>query len=543
MTIELVTIDKYYTAANLDYRGNAAIEWCPPLSKSKIAALLSSIVNYDDEERTHSVDVRMQYVHRVLRFFIPFPAQVDFAFNLWTTILQSYVGRDPQARKTQQDFNEMCESLANDSFMVTDGKSIFESPNCVLLCGTPGCGKTWVPKILLKYLSRNAVFYHLHRGGFFQKLYIWVEAPNLKSDKSMARVVYLALYEALQATGAVHPKLGPSATATELGAESAVIARRLHIGVIVVDEIQHAVRMGGMDVHSMEFLTAFINKANCPVLLIGTWKALALVRSELRLSRRSISPASALFWRLQPGEDFGNFIRALFNLQYTMNKVEATEPLIARYYHHGQGVPDVTVKLHAIVQLEAIASGEEAITIELLDQCADRHLDAINPAIRAMRDGTKEDAPTMSDAEPKDFTVYFAWLEAECRARRSERERNREATLARQAQNIAAVAGAFTSLGMASPNTAHAIAAGAIGDNPNATPVQVVASAIRRTQAHGPRPSRSVKQQAKRDVSFEQLEDEDVRKVVYFAGRRGVEPIDALRESGHLANLRELVAV
>lgn len=542
MTIPLFTIEKYYPAQNADYRDNAAIEFFPPLTKKQIAAALCSPVDYDDDERTDPVDLRLQYIHRLLRFFVPFPAQVDFAFNLWTTILQSYARRNPQARATQTAFIEMAEAFATDTYLPKDDKSLFDSPNCITLLGTPGCAKTSVPKRLLAKLSMDAVFYHRHRGGHFQKLYIWVEAPNAKHEKSLAWSVYDVLYEALQATGATRAKLKPSESATVIGREAAVIARKLNIGVIVVDEIQHTVHgSDGMDEHSMEFLTTLINRVECPVLLIGTWKACALMRSELRLGRRAISPSSAYFYRLQPGDDWDAFVDAVLTLQYTAQKVEPTPELRKLIYHHTQGVPDVTVKLIAIVQLEAITSGVEMITETLINECAEKHLRLIAPAIEAMRDGAKEDAPTTWDAEPQDFAVYFASLEAECQARMSAKERRRRAAQVERAVTTAAVAGALASLNLAGGAAAQAIAEQRVADAPELPPEDHVARVIKDSKLSGPKPTKSVKQLAKVDKRFAELDDADVRKVVYLAGRTGKPADQALRESGHVAKLTELV--
>lgn len=542
MTVPLLTVEKYFPAANSDYRDNPAVELFPPLTKAQIAAALCSPVRYDDAERSHSVDLRMQYVHRLLRFFVPFSAQVDFAFNLWTTILQSYARRNPLTRATQTAFIEMVEAFAMDSYVPNPDSSLLDSPNCITLLGTPGCAKSSVSRGLLKKLSMDGVFYHPLRGGFFQKLYVWVEAPNAKHPKSLAWSVYDALYEALQATGATRAKLKPSESATVIGREAAVIARRLSIGVIVVDEIQHTVHgRAGMDEHSMEFLTTLINRVDCPVLLIGTWKACAILRSELRLGRRAISPASAYFYRLQPGDDWDAFVDALLTLQYTTEKVEPTPELRKAIYFYTQGVPDVTVKLLAIAQLEAITSGLEMISESLISGCAERHLLLIAPAIQAMRDGAKEDAPTTWDAEPRDFATYFACLEAECQARISAKERRRRSTQVDRAVTTAAVAGALTSLHLANADTAQVIAEHRVSEAPSLPPEDHVAKVIRDSKLAGPRPTKSVKQQTQVDQRFAELDEMDVRKVVYIASRTGMPADQALRNSGHVAKLTELV--
>jgi len=411
----LVTpILKYFPSDNADYRGNELIECLPPLTRDMIARVTAGPVEYNDEDRAQSVDLRIQYCARLLRFFMPLPEQVDFAFKVWSTICQAYTRWNPSSRSAQERFYEMVEAMADGSFLPEDDCSLWNSPLCITQVGTPGTGKSEIMLRLFRGLCKDALFHHTELR-IYQLLYLWVEAPNSSHEKGLAWVVYSQLYQALIDTGATHPPLPKGATATQLGVEAALLARKLNLGIIVVDEIQHCMHFSaGMDSHTMEFLTAFINRVKSPVLLIGTWKAVALVSSELRLGRRATSLPSRLVYSMKPGPLWDAFNMGLMRLQYTTGVAVWTPEFSAVFYEYTRGIQDIAVKLMAITQQEAIASGLEMITIELVKQCAELHLPYIVPAIKAMRSGSLETDVMIWDAEPTDFEAYYKRIEAEC---------------------------------------------------------------------------------------------------------------------------------
>lgn len=538
----IIEVNKYYTAENNDYRGNPLVEVLPPLSKSHIRMLLTSTLPSTAEDRTHSADLRIQYVNRLFRFFIPFDEQVNFAYSMWSTICQAYTRWNPLKPSTQQAFNEMCESLLNGSYEPSDEISLFDSPQCITRFGTPGCGKTEVPKRLLRQLSKDGVFHHT-RHGVYQRLFVWVEAPSLKTDKALSWVVYDALYELMSLTGTAWKRLPPTTSSSVLGTEAALLARKLNLGIIAIDELQHCIRQSiGFDPDAMSFLTSFINRVKTPVLLLGTWPAAMLSRQALRLGRRTVTPGSMDVKRLRPGKRWNAFIKALFTMQYTQQLADYSDELASTFYELTQGVPDIAIKLMALAQLEAIVTKAELIDKALLTACSDKHLAKIEPAILAMRGGALESDPTLWDAEPTDFEKYFAGLAAEYRLHLDTPMRRKHAAAASGPAKVDAVAAALTDLNVASPETAKAIAQQAVIEKPKQSPADITADVIAKARKkRGPTPTKNPKKQASTDAAFNALVDADIRKIVYMAGRAGT-PVEAgLVAAGHTCDVTQLI--
>lgn len=540
--MSVIEVTKYYPAVNVDYRNNSLIELFSHVSKDFISRLLFTDVECTDEDKRQDAEIRLQYVHRLLNYFSPLPDQVDFAFNFWTTICNSYTQRNPAKRDTQRAFIEMVESMHNNTFF-NNGQNIgLKYPNCLTFIGTPGTGKSQVAQRLLSGLSLDCVFHHTRDVNCFQKLYIWVEAPNARHEKSLAWLVYEALHQAVLDTGIKYPKINARLSAPVIAQEAAVLARKLNVGVVVVDEIQHCVHLkNGLDAHSMEFLTGFINRVNCPVLLIGTWKASALLSSEFRLARRAISPASTFSRKLPPGETWNMFTQEIWEKQFTTHHTPWSETIASELYFHSQGVQDIAIKLFVIAQMEAISSGEEVVGVEQLRSAAETHLQFIGPSIQAMRDGTNESDETLWDVEPVDFEEYLLKLQVNCETQLGKAARRAASARASKANKSRQVSGALSSLGLASEENADVIAQVAVDRTPTKSASTLAISEIQRLTRQGPKPTKSTKKMALRDTEFDALPSGDIRKIVYQANRAGRNPHDDLFGIGYISPIADLL--
>lgn len=543
----MINITRYFFAANTDYRGNPLVEAWPPLDRDAISALMVSKIAFSESERTHSTDLRIQYAHRLMDFFLPFDPQVDFNQKLWALICAGYKARDPSVACTTAAFDLLCESIANKKVQPSEVAHFRDSIWTAFLIGTPGTGKTSTPIALLRRLAGD-LMHHQKWGELYQSLFTHVQAPKRSRGKSLAEAVYRKLVAEAKKIGLPLPYGNGKKPTTLAEFEDAidVLVRKLNLGVLILDELQHLYAgTGEMDQDAMKFLTGFVSRMNVPVLFVGTWECAALLGLEVRLGRRVTGPTTSIFKRMQLDDDFTVFVQTLFSYQFTQKVVEATPELIEKVYFHTQGIADLVVKLIVMCQVEAILSGEEEITEALIDDIGINHMSIIAPAVRMMREGQSEEDATLWDLEPVDFKKYLDQFTAKLRLRGG-RTSARPSLRVVQAQHTAdAVAASLHATGAVNPEEAQALAEAAVARDPEAPAVEHVAGileeASKEKDAKGPKPTRSKneRKQAEVDARFAELDDADVRKIVYLATRRKASIAEALEAAGHLCPILE----
>ena len=541
----MIEITRYYAAANADYRGNPLVEAWPPLERNAISALMVSQIAFSPTDRTHSADLRIQYAHRLMDFFLPFDPQVDFNQKLWALICAGYKARDPARVVTTNAFDQLCESIAGDRIEPSQVAHFRDSIWTAFLIGTPGTGKTSTPIALLRRLAGD-LLHHPKWGELYQSLFIHIQAPKRGKGKTLAEVVYRKLRAEAIKVGLPLPYMSGTQPKTLADFEEAidVLARKLNLGILILDELQHLYAgTGEMDHDSMKFLTGFVSRLNVPVLFVGTWECAALLGLEVRLGRRVTGPTTAYFKRMQMDDDFTVFVQTLFNYQFTEKVVEATAPLIALIYHHTQGIADLVVKLIVMCQVEAILSGEEEITEALVNEIGANHMGIISPAVRMMREGQSEEDPTLWDLEPVDFEKYLVQFTANLKLKGGRTSTRSALRLVRADRTAGAVAASLEATGAVTPEEAQALADAAVERKPDATAPEHVADILDEAakKKKGPQPtrSRSERKQAEVDARFAELADADVRKIVYLATRAKTSIADALEAAGHLCPILE----
>lgn len=529
----MIEIKQYYPHPNRDFAGHPLITYMPHVSRDALRTVMSSHVAFDPQDLEHDWELRITYPMRLSKLYVPQDHQLDFAQNLLALIQNGYALRNPLAPAVAQSFYAMCDSIVQGKPEHDKRASFLDSPWCAVLIGTPGTGKSATANALLRVLGPD-LFWHSQHGELFQTLSLQVQAPTRSSGKTLAREVFMKLREQARKTGLPMPFLSERIpdTRTELEHAIEVLAKKLNLGVLVLDELQHLFHgTGAMDEDAMEFLTGVVNKLKVPVLFIGTWKAAGLLALEARLGRRGVSPASIRFYRSPQDENWDAMVRLLLQHQYTLKRVDFSPGLTDVLYRHTQGIHDILVKLIVIAQMEAIASGEEELSLSLIDRVAEEHLQLIAPACRLLRGERQEDDPVLWDVEPADFTRYVNDLNAKLQLRAAAL---RQRTVAKNSRvvKVDAIAASITAIGAASSEVAQALANASVADAPARSASDHVVSILDAAKVKGPRPTKSQKLVQETDRAFEALDNDDLRKIVYLGHRRGLKAEVALDAAG-----------
>lgn len=166
------------------------------------------------------------------------------------------------------------------------------------------------------------------------------------------------------------------------------IARNTALGLLVIDEIQHlnGAKSGG-DGKMLNFFVTLVNTIGVPVVLIGTTKALSILQSEFRQARRGSGQGDFIWQRLNKDNNWELLIDALWGYQWTRKEVPLTSELNDILYEESQGIIDIAVKLYAMSQIQAILSGKEDITVNIIKQVAKENLQLVGPMLQALKSG------------------------------------------------------------------------------------------------------------------------------------------------------------
>lgn len=536
-------VETYYPSLNKDHHGNPLITAFPLLTNETITQLMTNLVRFDPAERQHSPELRVQYAMRLLDFFLPLPNQADFCSRLWNQICYGYCKRNPLTRSSSTTFAHLMRSINKGNVAPsTDGEAA-DAMLCGMLIGTPGTGKTTSIRSLLRRLGPG-LLHHKKHGELYQLLYVFVQAPRNGSVKVLTESVFAGLHKAALETGMPIPYSSRMPkTEPQLRDAVQLLAEKLNLGVLVLDELQHLFRgTGWADNEAMKYLTGVITRLGIPVLLVGTWECLGLMGLEMRLARRAIGTADAEYRRMENGEEWRIFIDALLQYQFTQRPVEMSEELAEIIYFHTQGIQDLAVKLIVISQIEAIMDETEELTVAFIDATAKRHFNVIAPITRMLRDGRTDTDPTLWDLEPADLDGYLKDFAAKSTSNLTRRQDRKSFNAAKKFNVVESVAKSLMATGGVSTDDAQTLAQSAVAAEPDLPAGDHVGKILTEISKLAPRPtkSKSVKQQQKVEQAIMAFEDQDLRKILYIATRKSTSCdsiAEAFDQAGHLCDL------
>ena len=160
-------------------------------------------------------------------------------------------------------------------------------------------------------------------------------------------------------------------TVDELLPRMARVAALHGLGVLVIDEIQHLseAKSGGSR-KMLNFFVQLVNTIGLPVVLVGTYKAQALLSGEFRQTRRGTGQGDFIWDRMEDDEVWQLFVESLWQYQYTRRPVPLTKALQDTLHDASQGITDFAVKLYMLAQARAIVRDDETFSPALIRSVA-----------------------------------------------------------------------------------------------------------------------------------------------------------------------------
>lgn len=378
-------VAEYKKASQLDYQNNPLIEALPLLrSENDVVEALSFYPDFSEEERNLPRHERVHLVQRLYRLFQPLPVHIELESKFSRIIRESYVGRNPieYGLLPSKGTSEFHLNHQERSSIETSATSVGFA-----IIGISGIGKTTSINRILNLYPQVIVHsvYSEVKLTTYQVVYLKLDTGHDGSLKGLCIDFFISVDRLIGSS--YFEKFGNSRRSVNAMLPAVVtISRQIHLGVLVVDEIQNLRTLGYGAEKVMNFFVKLINTAGVPTVLVGTPACIGLLQQDFKLSRRFSGQGDVMIDRLG-SEEWDLIMSALEPYQWTNSSTLFTDEFKAKLFYESQGIVDIGIKLYVAAQIEAIEDDLDVITPQLITKVSLKHFRLIRTMIDALKSG------------------------------------------------------------------------------------------------------------------------------------------------------------
>lgn len=409
-----VSVANYKLHGLSEYDSNPLIQALPRILDDEefVEAVQHYPTNTEDERNLPS-KLRYHCVERLTApipqgYFQPLTRHVELHRMVVIAIMQGYLPRNiaksEHAIRARQIHQALMKEEGNNLDKYLTGET---SAHSITLIGPSGCGKTTALLRVLNLIPR--IIFH-PEYNFFQIPYIKVECPHSGSLKDLCINIFLK-FDSLFGTTDYYKKFSSRSNSEGyMLAQVALIMHNHAVGALIIDELQYlTAAKKELPERMLNYFVSMVNCLGVPVIRVGTNKAVQLLNKGLKHARR----AGGIFWNLmKKDEEWELFCEGLFEAQWTKTVTLFSSEIADALFEESQGIADIAIKLHKMVQWRAIAlGGNEIITPDLIREVAADGLVLVKPMIDAIRSGDPDWMEKYDDISPVDTEEYYQkWL-------------------------------------------------------------------------------------------------------------------------------------
>jgi len=402
---------RYRKPALASHRNNPLICALPEkMAPGRLRQLLTKIPKLCD---THDMSKpeRVHLARQIRNMVVPTTQFLEFYNAAYAIIVEGYERRNPKDPRVVEWSYDVADPKVDIAEISADNQSQSSETTTehLFVTGYSGVGKSLIKNTVLSSVFPTVILHDSEDFADIQIVYLSVEMPHDGSRATLLRNMFKSFDDTLNGiedTGYldhVQPKKGRGATIGVMESMLRSLCVRYHVGAIVIDEFQN------LNVASKRFynemLQLFDSMSNClfvPFIKLGTSDSLLNFQGKFRHSRRvgntievlpytrgAISSASQ-----GPGPENGTsrsstdwkkLIEAAFDYQVVKNPVSYSTRLDQELHSLSCGLPYVFFTLWQEAQVEAIVSGKETITLELLKKVYNSRFKLLKISLAALR--------------------------------------------------------------------------------------------------------------------------------------------------------------
>ncbi len=368
------------------YQGNPLIEALPEIkTEDDIIEELGFYPEFYEQERNLPEHHRLHLIQNVLELFVVLSPHLDLEQRFSRMLRSGYIARNPISRGFWKDINKKVETLRSGSKAHRRRRS---TATGFTILGISGVGKSTAVQAILD-LYPQVIYHNRYRDQNHtntQLVWLIVECPIDGSIKSLCLNFFQCVDDILGTSYYRDYAGNGRRTVNELMPYMALVASNVHLGVLVIDEIQRLTKLnvGGYE-KILDFFVQLINTIGLPVVLVGTYKAWSVLGSEFRQIRRGTGQGDFIWERMEKDEDWEVFVEELWRYQYVRKPCKLTSSLSQALYRECQGITDFAVKLFMLAQVRAITTGKEELTVGIIKSVAKDYLRTAREVLNALK--------------------------------------------------------------------------------------------------------------------------------------------------------------
>lgn len=397
-----------------DYEGNPLIEALPPILTSEQAITrLAFYPPYKESYRSAPDHIRRHLIQSGMRFFAPLDIHVDLEKRFSCLIRMGYISRNPIDPKFRAKVSVKLDSMDQYRYENGDeqGEPSWTASGCSMV-GMSGIGKSRSTLRILN-LYPQVIHHNNYKGRdltLSQLIWLKLECPHDGNPRGLC-IEFFKAVDSILGTTYYHKYGSRRRIQDELLSDMATIAANHFIGVLAIDEIQRLslAKSGGAD-KMLNFFVQLINTIGVPVVLIGTYKAMAVLSGEFSQMRRGTGQGDLIWDRMANDEQWKLFLESLWRFQYTKKECPLTSELSDTLYEESQGITDFAVKVYMFAQERAIDSRKESITPAIIRSAAKDKLGLPREVLNALKIGDKRILARFEDVYPTALKNYLSEL-------------------------------------------------------------------------------------------------------------------------------------
>ena len=397
-----------------NYIGNPLIEALPPILSTKEAMKrLAHYPDYDESMRKWADEDRFHQLEDVVRFFTPLNIHIDLERRISRVIRTGLIERNPTKTIFWQENSKRADKINKDSISQYGDDDDFHSTSAFgfNMIGISGIGKSLAVERILRLYPQVIHHSKYQEQNFTYSQIVWLklDCPFDGSLKGLCINFFQAVDSILGTS--YHKNYGSKTRTTdEMLPYMALVAANHGIGILVIDEIQRLslAKSGGSE-KMLNFFVQMVNTVGVPVVLVGTYKSLAVFDGNFSQMRRGTGQGDLVWDRMKLDKEWNLFVKALWHFQYTRRvcSLEDNPELIEVLYEETQGITDLAVKAYMLAQERAIETKKELVDASIIRSVCRDKFRILRPALEALKAKTKNALARFEDAYPQFLEQYI----------------------------------------------------------------------------------------------------------------------------------------